>query len=643
MAAYASPERRIRSSDSLYFRWRAEPELRPTAAEALWVEARALAEARRPGAAVERLEELLAMEAAGDELAARAAGELSRLRVLLGRHPDALGTLAAWSEAGGAERRDRVREAAAGMSVPELDDAVELFARGSVERGIVAAERARALALSGQGGAAREAAQAALEGELPEADRATARAVADGELGPDDRSVPRVGLVLPLSGELESVGQLLREAAVLAADADSVELLVRDDSSRAETVPGIVRELERRGATAVVGPVTSEGFRAAVEARTDLSLAVVSPAASSVASPAPNAYSLWDRRARVRDISRALGEWIPSRTGLRRLGLLRPASAAGRAREHGFRSGARRGGGWIAAAGTFAPDSTTYSRPVSWLAANRPQALLVGAGDSRTVLQMAPQLSYYGLRSTLVAGTSAWGEPITVRRLSGDFPSLWISAVFTDRTERDTAWSEFRSAYERRYRRGVPSGELPALAYDAVRWTAGSLGPGRLPRRGVVSRGLLREGYTGASGRFSARDGESTVDREARIRMASGGEILAPDTAALHSWRRKAERLVEGGRRQRRDQARSEVRRWMEQRGDSVRVDSARIRERERRLPDADSLVPAADTAGAAAPPPDTAGPGATRRGGAGAHGEGPRSAGRREQLSRAREEEGRR
>lgn len=644
MAALGSPERRARAADSLSFRWRSEPGLGAAAAEALWVEARALDEAGRPADAADRLDELLSMGGAGDELSTRAAADLSRLRVLLGRHPEALRVLAEWPGAGGAERRDRVREAAAGMSAEELADGPGLFPGGSVERGIVATERARALALSGRPDAAREAALAALDGELPDVDRETARAVADGEVDPDDRPVPRIGLVLPLSGELESVGRLLREAAVLAVDGDPVELVVRDDSSRAETVPEIVRELERDGATAVVGPVTSDGFRAAVEARSDPSLAVVSPAASSVSSPSPNAYTLWERRARVRDVSRALGEWIPSRTGLRRLGVLRPASAAGRAREHGFRSGARRGGGWVAVSGTFDPDSTTYSRPVSWLAANRPESLLVGAGDSRTVLQMAPQLSYYGLRSALVAGTSAWGEPITVRRLSGDFPSLWVSAVFTDRTERDTAWTGFRSAYEQRYRRGVPSGALPSLAYDAVRWTAGSLGPGRLPRRGVLSRGLVREEHVGASGRFSARRGASTVEREARIRMATGGEIVDADTAALHSWRRKAERLVEAGRRQRRGQARSEVGRWMEQHGDSVRVDSARILERERRLPEADSLPAAAgDTAGGGEASVDTAGRASARRGRDDSDAAGAADAGRRGRLDWAREEEGRR
>lgn len=606
VAAVPSADRRVRAADSLFFRWRGEPSLRSSAAEALWIEARALEEAGRPMEAADRLEELLELAAADDgDRARRAAAELARLRVRLGREPAALRALARFPETGGDARSDRIREAAAGMSAAELGRALELFPAGSAARATVAAERARALALGGRTDSARAAARRALEGDLPEPDRETARAVADGAVTAADRSVPRIGLLLPLSGDLESVGQLLREAATLAADMDSVELVIRDDSSRASTVPRLVRELERQGVTAIVGPVTSDGFRAALEARTDLSLPVVSPAASSAPAPAPNAYTLWERESRVRDLSRTLASWVPSRTGLRKLGLLREASAAGRAYEHAFRSGARRAGGWVAAAGSFEPDSTTFSGPVRWLASNRPESLLVGTGDTRTVLQMAPQLSYYGLRSALVAGTSAWGQPITVRRLSRGFPSRWITAAFTDRTGQDTAWSRFESAYERQYRKGLPAGPLPGLAYDATRWVAASLDVLRLPRRGVVARGLARGSFEGASGTFAARPGASAVDREARVFMAYGGELHAPDTAAIRAWRRKAERLVDAGRRQRRQEARNQVQQWVAQHGDSVRVDSTRIRRRDRRYPELDTIRPIpgdtvpADTAGA--------------------------------------------
>lgn len=599
LSASADPERTVRAADSLFFRWRGEPTLRDAAARALRIEVRALVASGRLPVAADRLEELLA--AAEDEERVRgAAAELAGLRIRLGREPSALRALERWPGALPDSLLSRVREAAAGMSVTELDGAADLFAAGSRERGAVAAERARALALTGRADSARAVAERALEGALSEADRETVRAVLGGELGPDDRGAFRIGLVLPLTGDLESVGQLLREASAVAAGADSVRLVVRDDSSRAGTVPAIVEELERSGVAAIVGPITSGGFAAALEARSDLSLPVISPAASEVRRPGPNAYSLWARAQRVRDLSRALGAWVPERTGLRKLALLRAESGAGRTYEHGFRSGARRGGGWVAAAGTYEPDSTTFSGPVRWLAANRPESLLVGSGDTRTVLQMAPQLSYYGLRDALVAGGSAWGQPVAVRRLSEGFPSRWITAVFADRTADGTAWAAFRSAYERRYRKGLPARRLPALGHDAVAWAAASMGAGRLPRRGVVARGMSRGTFDGASGSFSARTQASTVDREVRVRMAAGGELRAPDSAALHEWRRQAGRLVDAGRRRRREEARTEVRRWMERHGDSVRVDSARIRDREERLPGADSLPEAAgDTAAA--------------------------------------------
>lgn len=583
LIASGAPAEAARVADSLYFRWRSSPAARARAPEALWREARALDESGRPGEAASRLEELLASGSRDERLARRAAAELARLRIRLGRGPSALRVLDRRPGAVDGDLLDGMREAARGMSVSELGAATSLFRGRDAERGVVAAELARALALAGRADSARAVAERVLETEAAALDRERARSVAEGEIGPEDRRAARVGLILPLSGGLQSVGRLLREAAAVAAAGDSLELVVRDDSSRAAAVPGIVRDLEEAGVTAIVGPVTTAGFGAAVEARSDLSLPVISPAASSVAEPAPNAYTLWAHAARVRDLSRALGGWVPARTGLRRLALLRAGSEAGRAYEHGFRSGARRAGAWVAASGTFDPDSTTFRGPIEWLSSNRPESLLVGAGDPRTVLQMAPQLSFYGLRSALVAGTSAWGQPITVRRLSDGFPSRWISAVFADRTAEGTPWTELRRAYESRYRKELPARQLPALAYDAVRWASVSLGPARLPRRGAVARGLAEGRFVGASGRFSARPGESIVDRDVVVRMAGGGELAPPDTAALRAWRRAAERLVSAGGRRRREGARREVRRWMREHGDSVRVDSARIRERKER------------------------------------------------------------
>lgn len=512
-------------------------------------------------------------------MAARAARGLARIRARVGRGPDALRVLDRELPAGREPPLEVVRSAARDLSVAELAEAASLFGGRPSARGVVLAERARGLALAGRTDSARDAARRVLDlgGGARSEERETARSVLEGELGPEDRGPVRLGLVLPLSGDLESVGRLLREAATVTASAAPVELLVRDDSSRASTVPDLVRGLEEAGVTAVLGPVTTEGFRAAVEARTDPSLPVVSPGAASPPSPAaPNAYTLWARTPRLRELSRTLGSWVPARTGLRRLGLLREASGAGRVYEHGFRAGARRAGGWVTATGTFGPAGTTFREPLRWLASNRPESLLVGTGNSRTVLQMAPQLSYYGLRTPLVAGTSAWGRPVAVRRLSAGFPSRWVTAVFVDRTAEGTPWAEFRRSYEKRYRKSLPPRQLPALAHDAVRWAADALGPGRLPRRGVVARGLASGSFEGASGRFSARPEGSTVEREAVVRMAAAGELHAPDTAALAAWRRKAKRLAAAGRRRRREEARRRVERWMRRHGDSVRVEGAR-------------------------------------------------------------------
>lgn len=553
----------VRVADSAYFRWRKRPDLRPAAGWALWWEARALESQGRRRAAASRIEELLALGPPAD-LLRRSLGRLLELRLELGEAPSALSWLADRPAELEGELAQRARAAAARLSIGELRTLVQQADGRPAAASLFRAELARAWARAGWTDSARAAARAVLSGQPRSADRETARRVLEG--GVPAGSPPRVGVVLPLSGRLATAGEVIRRGVLLAAGDSSArefELVIRDDSSDAGRARALVRELERAGVTAVVGPVSTEAFRAAAEARDDPGLPLVSPTAAELSRSVPNVYTLRDRRQRVRDVARALGEWFSVGGGLTKLAVLRPASPWGREYELAFRGALRRGGGWISAVGRYIPDSTTFAGPVSWLASSDPQGVFVAADDPRTVLQMAPQLSFYGLRSALVGGSAAWGDPYAVRRLAGSFPEYWVAPAFVDRQDSTSAWAEFRSRYEREYRRSVPGNELPALAYDALRWVRASLNPHGLVRPSVVARSLKGgDPHRGATGTFVAVPRRSTVRRRPEVRMAHGGRLSPPDTSVLQRWRRDAERLEAAGQRRRRARARSQVRAW---------------------------------------------------------------------------------
>lgn len=560
------PSRAAVLADSAYFRWRSDPGLRAAALRALLIQARALEAAGSPLEAADRLEELLAAGPPA-ELGSSATGRAARLRIELGQEPTALDVLLDHGrEVPPDELRELVTRAASGMSPDELRSALEERSRpGGVEDSLLRAELARALALTGRPEEARRVAGEISVDSLRERAR-------DGVVGGDGSSTPRVEVVLPLTGSLAPVGRMLRQGMEVALEAhrqgggDSVVVAFRDDGSRPERSRELVREAEERGGTAVVGPARSAALAEALDARGDLALPLVSPTATSVPEGAWNGYSLWSLRDRERVRAEATGRWLVAQAGIERLGLLRPRGEVGRLAEQAFRAAAGRAGGAVVASRAYAPEATTFEPEIRGLAARGPGAVYLAAREARTALQIAPQLSYFGMGTAAVAGGSALGEPGVIRRLGGGSPALYVTGVFTDRGP-ESGWAEFKSNYEMMYDRTLSDNMLPALGYDAMKAVLDAADAVGLPRRGALARALSTGPLEGATGRVRFRPGRPAVERTVEMRLARDGELVAADPARLAGWIREARDRREVVERRQRERAEERVLRWIREHG----------------------------------------------------------------------------
>lgn len=561
------PATAAKMADSAYFRWRARPDRRKAALRLLLLEARALEDAGEPIEAAARLADLLA--ARDGEAVANVVPRLVRLRMTLGQEPDAVGVLLEYGQALPAEeRRELLRRAAQGMAIRELRDAL---AGGSslpsADEAVLRAELARALALQGRRAEAREAARKVPREAAGGAELEVVRRVEAGDLGPEESAPPEIEVVLPLSGRLEPVGRSLRRGMEIAleahreARADSVTVHFRDDESSQERSRELVRRAERTGAVAVVGPVRSAAFRGAMEERADRALLLVSPTASEVPRSGWNAYGLWDLESRERALAGAMGRWLVESAGLRSLAVLRPRGSGGRSVEQAFRGEVRRAGGAVVAGSSYEPDSTTFESAVRLLAGHEPEGIYVASRDPRTTLQLAPQLSYYGLPDVAVAGGSGWGTPAVVRRLRGESPSRYVTAVFMDRGD-GTPWAGFRAMYETKYDKQLSESELPALGYDALRVALDASSSVGLPRRGAVARAAAGEAVEGATGSFRLQPGRPAAIREPVVRVGTDGRLVPAEPAAVAGWRRNAEERARGQESRRRELAAERVRQW---------------------------------------------------------------------------------
>lgn len=519
-------ERAFLLADSLHFRFRASGD-RDGAARSLELAARArLARGDTAGAA-ELLGELTT--ALGDTRPAREAiVSLASLRVSLGDDPAAVAVLLEHPDAWDRRARPVLERASGHLSVGELDALLE---------DAPAAAPGEALSL------------------LREA-RETARSEARRS------STVRIGLLIPSSGRLESVGRWLREGISLALasppeGAPDVEL-VPVDLAGGGSVREKVDRLLNSDVAAIIGPVRSDELAAASEAAGHR--LVVSPTANAgPVGPRPG-YALWDRDRRELDAASALGRWLGRAVRPLGVGVLYPRTEMGRRSYLAFRRGLGASGGGIGAAVAFDAEATTVEEPIRRIGAHAPPVVFAPAPGSGSILQLAPQLSYYGIRGAVVAGGPDWSSPSTFRRLEPSFDQFRIAPTYRDRGE-GGGWARFTESYEREYRKALGENVLPGLGHDAALLLLRALADVRPARPRAVARrfAALRE-VAGATGPMTPDAPKGTVGRAVEVRALSDRELVPTSAAEVRAWVREASGATPPHERRRRAQALRAVR-----------------------------------------------------------------------------------
>lgn len=558
------PLRAALRADSLYFSLVSSrpaapaPSDAPPAADALRLVARSLAAAGRPRQAAARYEELLARYPRAPHAPAAARGLAELRRSFL----DDPGSARALLEHGGTERADLelLRAACRAMSVEELGALAGEHGAAGPAAGVVRAELAVALARSGAAARARRVARTALEGEVAAPDARRARRVLEGGVVPAEGPI-RIGAILPTSGRFGQVGEWLRQGMEIALERSprptgrGVELVALDAAAEA-SVPALLDSLHRRGAVAVIGPVRSEALaRAAGDPATDGRL-LVSPTASRRPGGFTGAYTLWDRERREVGPARVLGRWLARRAEVGRTGVLYPEGELGRRAYLAFLQGVSTAGSYVAAAAPYPPGATTFRRPISTVAGFGPRAVFVVGTSSTSVLQIAPQLSYFGVRGAVVGGGPTWAQPATVRRLTPSILQLRVVAGFAPPTAGEGAREAFKAMYEEKYRRVLSNNVLPMLGHDAMKLVLASLPRGPHARPRAVARRFAGLGRVeGATGRLSPDPATGTVRRQVRVSTIRDRELAAVTPEAVQEWLAGAGRLAEVERRQRRRRA----------------------------------------------------------------------------------------
>ncbi|MBI4408705.1 MAG: penicillin-binding protein activator [Gemmatimonadetes bacterium] len=305
-----------------------------------------------------------------------------------------------------------------------------------------------------------------------------------------------------------------------------IELVVLDDSGRAERDTALLRELERRGAVGVVGPLLSSGLALVAGARQDSALVFVSPTASNPPRSA-NVYSLNIPDTRGAEV---LAEYALA-TGLTRVGLLYPDKPEWRRQARAFAESLERGGGEVPVEAPYDSGTTTFGPPLRRLAAAGPQAIYIPAPE-RDVRQLAPQIAYYGLDQLgiQVLGNETWVDDDVRRLVEPRFLNGVIASTPLVRASSEVRWQEFVALYEGAHRR-LLNNPYPALGFDAVNWILSALPPNGALAHELAERLASGEPLRGATGILHARNGE-VVRRPFLVRIQDGDLQPVEDAGA---------------------------------------------------------------------------------------------------------------
>lgn len=485
----------------------------------LLLSARAAFQLNRNDDARSRASRYLMLYRASDPQRAPGLVLLARILNLEGRPSEAADSLLATPvDLDGArdEAAQVARQVVSQLGLQEIDAIRARWPADHPLQSIFAVERASLLLASGDVAQAKQAAQRALEMDPLEPEKTRAQALLAGESSRSQWQ-PVLGAVLPMTGALAPYGQAVEEGIRLAVEeynrrhADSVTLVIRDDHDDYRQDGDLARELEGMGAVGIIGPLRTQGLEQAADDRRDDDLILVSPTAPEDLGHLDNVYSLWTTSARVSRDARAVATFAVRDLKLYRFGVLYPNTQEGRDQLAAFADEIRAWGAELAASVPYDPATTTFKGQLQLLAEAQPQAIFAPAANAQTVIQLAPQFSFYGLRGVQVLGDAEWSSPEVLRLVEPRFIDGTVLATFLDRASPSVRWPEFVEGYERRYRKGLQDSNLvPALAYDAAQLVLNAL-PWGAPRRSAIARSFRESrDVPGATGILSVQDGRVT-------------------------------------------------------------------------------------------------------------------------------------
>ena len=284
-----------------------------------------------------------------------------------------------------------------------------------------------------------------------------------------------LGCLLPLSGQLSSIGFRVQRGMELAAKKAPVKLVFKDTGTDPETAASLTRELaQNANVLAAVGPLSSGVAQSAAEAAQASMLPLIALAQKDGLTQT----GAWIFQAFLtpRQQVRALVSYAAGK-GIKRFAILYPDSSYGRAFLQNFQEEVTAQGGEVAAQAFYSPGSQEFAPTLTSLAeslkaapagASQATALFL-PDDAATVAAIAAGLNATPLKGSLLLGTNLLNNPqIAASQLTALEGVVFPEAFFTGDSNPEV--KKFIAAYRQRY--GTDPDYLATQGYVVIRLLA---------------------------------------------------------------------------------------------------------------------------------------------------------------------------
>jgi len=330
--------------------------------------------------------------------------------------------------------------------------------------------------------------------------------------GAADANAPRarVALLLPLSGAQAPLGQAMQNAATLAlfdGGDRAVEFLPRDTRSSSTGAADAARLAVAEGARSIAGPLTLGETAAVAQAVRGQVPVFAFTSDEAQAGPGTWVLGITPTQQVRRVVQAAMGQ------GARRFALLAPDDLFGQ-RLGAALEAAARDAGLPPPAIRFLPSRGDVAAAATELAAQMPDAVLLGGGGA-LARQAGPALaSAFGGRTPRILGTALWATEPGL----GNEPSL-NGAIFPGPDP--AGRGRFEQAYGAAF--GAPPPRTAGTAYDGAALAARAA-------RGALPVGVS---FMGADGPIQLREGGQLGRGLAVFALRPGSEPVMVEPAAM--------------------------------------------------------------------------------------------------------------